>query len=76
MMSGTAINYPIDIVIPWVDGNDTKWQKEKENFQEQITNSVHSYNYKDWGFLKYWFRGIEKNALGIRYIFYYLGTYT
>lgn len=70
MMSGTAINYPIDIVIPWVDGNDTKWQKEKENFQEQITNSVHSYNYKDWGFLKYWFRGIEKNALGIRYIFF------
>lgn len=63
-------NYPIDIVIPWVNGNDTQWQDEKEKFQKEESKSVHKFDYQDWGLLKYWFRGIEKNAPWIRYIYF------
>lgn len=25
-----AVNFPIDIVLPWVDGSDIDWQEKKE----------------------------------------------
>lgn len=62
--------YPIDIVIPWVDGNDPAWLKEKAAYSKEITKSVHEYNYQEWGILKYWFRGIEKNAPWVRNVFF------
>ena len=63
-------DFPIDIVIPWVDGEDENWLKEKNRFSDQVTSSVHDYNYKDWGLLKYWFRSIEKNAPWVRTIYF------
>lgn len=27
------MNYPIDIVIAWVDGNDSKWQQTKALYE-------------------------------------------
>ena len=27
-------NYKIDVVIPWVDGNDLEWQKLKDQYSE------------------------------------------
>jgi len=54
----------IDFVIPWVDGNDRLWQKEKEKYDNSLlrdyTNS--DMRYRDWGTLKYVMRSIEKNA--------------
>ena len=50
----------IDFVIMWVDGNDLKWQKEKNKFlakDDEVNNEV---RFRDWELLKYWFRGIEK----------------
>lgn len=61
---------PIDIVIPWVDGNDPEWQKEKSIYTAEQSSSVHNYNYQEWGLLKYWFRGIEKNAPWVRNIYF------
>lgn len=55
-------DYPIDIVIPWVDGSDPAWRAQKSLYNGESTASVHSFDYQDWGLLKYWFRGIEKNA--------------
>lgn len=63
-------NYPIDIVIPWVDGNDVEWMAEKEQYREEKSNSVHTFDYQDWGLLKYWFRGVEKYAPWVRYIYF------
>lgn len=51
----------IDFVIIWVDGSDESWLKEKNEYSPKkidITNS--SIRYRDYGILKYWFRGIEK----------------
>lgn len=63
-------NYPIDIVIPWVDGNDPNWIIERKKYAGEETSSVHEFNYMDWGLLKYWFRGIEKNADWVRNVYF------
>jgi hypothetical protein len=64
--------YPIDIVIPWVDGSDEKWRMEKEKYSldRQQASSVHSFDYKDWGLLKYLFRGIEKYASWVNKVYF------
>ena len=59
---------PIDFVIPWVDGSDPEWQNERARWKEEETESVHSFDYCDWGLLPYWFRSIEKNAPWVRRI--------
>ncbi len=61
---------PIDIVIPWVDGSDPDWLAEKEKYYTGTEKSVHSFNYQDWGLLKYWFRGVEKYMPWVRYVFF------
>ena len=57
----------VDIVITWVDGNDPKWLSEKRKYSKQAQNaSDHEkwadseMRFRDWGTLKYIFRGIEK----------------
>ena len=55
--------FPIDFVVIWVDMNDPLWQ---ENFARyKGIENTDSYNtgmerFRDYGFLKYWFRGVEK----------------
>ncbi|MBO7698591.1 MAG: Stealth CR1 domain-containing protein, partial [Erysipelotrichaceae bacterium] len=58
----------IDIILPWVDGNDPKWQKIKERYSDQEGDNRKE-RYRDFGLLKYWFRGIEKNMPWVRKIF-------
>ena len=62
--------YPVDIVISWVDGNDTDWLAEKNQYNSNTTTSVHSYNYQDWDLLKFFFRGIEKSAPWVRKVYF------
>lgn len=51
----------IDFVIPWVDGNDPEWRKEKEKYSPLKNDESNSENrYRDWGLLPYWFRSVEK----------------
>ena len=57
----------IDIVIPWVDGGDPDWLKEKESYSE-IKGDKRNVRYREWDVLKYWFRGVEKYAPWVRKI--------
>lgn len=53
----------IDFVIPWVDGKDEEWQKEKAKYNSKKIDTSNSENrYRDWENLQYWFRGVEKFA--------------
>lgn len=53
----------IDFVIPWVDHNDHLWQKDFKQHNANNKEEDSSFErYRDWGLLKYWFRGVENNA--------------
>lgn len=56
----------IDFIVTWVDSGDKEWQKEKENYLPEAGNDARLERYRDWDLLKYWFRGVEKNAPWIR----------
>ena len=59
---------PIDFVIPWVDGSDPEWRQEKARYSGSLADSPMAkwvdgeQRYRDWGLLKYWFRGVERFA--------------
>ena len=48
----------IDFVIPWVDGNDPEWRKQKRKVCSEFMDD-RPQRYRDWGLLRYWFRGVE-----------------
>lgn len=61
----------IDFVIPWVDGNDPEWLAEKAKYDAyagvEAEINVEA-RYRDWGLMKYWFRGVEKFTPWVRKI--------
>lgn len=61
----------IDFVITWVNMDDPKWQAKfarYSNNKENSKNGVSKARFRDNGFLKYWFRGVEKFAPWVRKI--------
>lgn len=59
-------NSKIDFVIPWVDGSDPQWIEQfnkyaPESVQKSGSDS-RAERYKDYGLLRYWFRGVEEFA--------------
>lgn len=52
----------IDFVIPWVDGNDPLWQKERSPYRADTEADSCAARYRDMGLLKYWFRAVEAYA--------------
>lgn len=58
----------IDIVIPWVDGNDFEWQMDKEKYDASSDGDKRVNRYRDWDNLEYWFRGVEKFLPWVRKI--------
>ncbi len=61
----------IDFVITWVDMNDPAWQAEFSRYsgdKGNTKNGVSEARFRDYGFLKYWFRGVEKFAPWVRKI--------
>lgn len=52
----------IDVIIPWVDGNDPEWQAvfNKYTGKADERDSNTKARYRDWDNLQYLFRGIEK----------------
>ena len=61
----------IDFVITWVDMNDPKWQAKFSKYSfnmDKTNNGVSEARFRDNGFLKYWFRGVEKFAPWVRMI--------
>lgn len=64
----------IDIVIPWVDGQDMRWINEKNEYLQKAgrlqKDCANDGRYRPNIDLKYWFRSIEKCMPWIRYIFF------
>ena len=60
----------IDFVITWVDGNDPVWQTEKNKAAEIENGDARDARYRDWGTLRYWFRGVEKFAPWVNRVFF------
>lgn len=62
----------IDFVVTWVNMDDADWQTEFSKYasdkQKTTKNGVSKARFRDHGFLKYWFRGIEKFAPWVRTI--------
>lgn len=61
----------IDFVITWVDMNDPQWQAKFSKYsgnKDNTKNGVSEARFRDNGFLKYWFRGVEKFAPWVRKI--------
>ena len=52
----------IDFVIPWVDGGDPAWRKEKYKYMGIDEPDAGAERYRDMGILKYWFRAVEAYA--------------
>lgn len=52
----------IDFVLTWVDGSDPQWQEERAKYDIAKADGNKAVHYRDWGTLKYWFRGVEKYA--------------
>ena len=61
----------IDFVITWVDMDDPAWQADFAKYsgnRANTKNGVSKARFRDYGFLKYWFRGVEKFAPWVRKI--------
>lgn len=63
-------NYPVDFVITWVNGEDSKWQQEKELYTQDLKGDDSTQRYRDWEILRFWFRGVEKYAGWVNRIFF------
>ncbi|GHU58778.1 glycosyl transferase [Spirochaetia bacterium] len=66
-------NMEIDFVIPWVDGSDPEWTQRFNQYspkKKEFAIDINAERYRDGGMLRYWFRGIEKNASWVRKIFF------
>lgn len=61
----------IDFVVTWVDMNDPEWQKSFAAHSGKIDNTKNNMTearFRDYGLLKYWFRGVDKFAPWVRKI--------
>lgn len=61
----------IDFVVLWVDGNDPAWLAERAKYLPGEDASVTAVNrFRDWGLMKYWFRGVEKYAPWVNHVYF------
>ena len=58
----------IDFVITWVDNSDQAWIEEKARYHTLDGTDDNEERYRNWGLLKFWFRGVEKFAPWVRKI--------
>ncbi|MCH5222993.1 MAG: Stealth CR1 domain-containing protein [Muribaculaceae bacterium] len=61
----------IDFVVTWVNMDDPEWQKTFAKYSGKPDierNGVSDARFRDSGFLRYWFRGVEKFAPWVRKI--------
>lgn len=69
--------FPIDIFITWVDGNDVEWLKEKSKYESLLPTyqnaSADKTRFESWDNLHFLFRALEKNMPWVNNI--YLITY-
>lgn len=62
---------PIDFVLLWVDGADPEWLAERAAYLPKSSDNGSDENrYRDWGLLRYWFRGVERFAPWVNHIYF------
>lgn len=67
----TNQNFDIDFVVPWVDNTDPVWLEKKKKYTgTEVKEGNSEVRYRDWDTLKYWFRGVEKFAPWVRYVYF------
>ena len=62
----TDNNNDIDLVVTWVDGSDPEWEKNYSRFSGHAP--APEYLFRDWGWMRFWFRGVERNIPWVRKI--------
>lgn len=60
------MTFPIDFVIDWVDDSDPRWINKRNAYLPESERL--STRFRNWGWLKYWFRSVDINAPWVRYI--------
>lgn len=63
----------IDFIVTWVDNSDKEWRKEKELWEDRLglnRTMNGDERYRDWEYMKYWFRAVEKYAPWVNKIFF------
>lgn len=60
----------IDFVMLWVDDNDPNWQEQYKKYSGELYGNSVSPRFRDWGTLKYWFRGVEKFTPWVNKVFF------
>ncbi|MDR2894881.1 MAG: Stealth CR1 domain-containing protein [Alistipes sp.] len=63
----------IDFIVMWVDMDDPAWRADFAKYSGLTTtdnsrNETSEARFRDYGFLKYWFRGVERFAPWVRRI--------
>lgn len=64
--------YEIDCVILWVDGSDKEWKKKKDIYSKEFVEfqqDIGDERFRDWGTLRFLYRGLAKFAPWFRKIF-------
>ncbi|GHU76009.1 exopolysaccharide phosphotransferase cps2G [Clostridia bacterium] len=57
----------IDIVVLWLDGNDSEWLMQRREYELREGRApMNPARYREWHIFKYWFRAVEKYAPWIR----------
>ena len=65
------MHHDIDFVVLWVDDADPVWRAKKAQFTgKEMAEGNSDVRYRDWNTLKYWFRGVEKFAPWVRYVYF------
>lgn len=64
------VEFPIDIVIPWVDQNDPAWFAKFNQYNSENLDEDTETRYRDYGTLQYVFRSIQKYAPWVNRIFF------
>lgn len=52
----------IDFVVPWLDCNDPKWQKDYATYSPHTKLGKEDVRFRDHDIFRYWFRAVEKYA--------------
>lgn len=60
----------IDFVVTWVDDTDPVWLAKRAEYKGDSVDGNTVARYRDWDTLKYWFRGVEKFAPWVRYVYF------
>lgn len=71
--SHSSTSSDIDFVLLWVDGGDPAWRAKKAKYLpngDPDDTSTGEQRYRDWGLLRYWFRGVEAFAPWVRKVFF------